>query len=127
MRSLALIIALFAATAQAHEMVPTYPRFEPSYMEGIHRLTMHMFNKREDVEFYEVGVFDENFAPIPFVTSYRLMKIVYLGHVTFDVYVREGDVSRTRYICTKSKLRKDDSSVAIVASRICSKIKRVDE
>ena len=127
MRLLVLVMALLATSARAHEMVPTYPEFVPSYMDGIQRLTMHMFNKREDVEYYEVGVFDADFNPIPFVTSYRLMKIVYLGHVTFDVYVRDSDAIRTKYICTKSKLRKDDSSVAIVASRICSKIKQADE
>jgi hypothetical protein len=84
---------------------------------------MEMFNKREDVEFYEIGVFDENWNAIPFVTSYNIIKLRYLGHVAFDVYIRKDDVSRAEYICSKSKLRKDGNTKTAVSSRICSKFK----
>jgi hypothetical protein len=107
----------------AHEMVPTYPQLRFSHIEDVYVTTMKMFNKREDVEYYEVGVFDKDFNPVPFVTSYNIIKIDYLGHVTFDVYIRKSDRYRAVYICSKSKLRKDSSVRTAVTSRICSKIK----
>lgn len=85
---------------------------------------MQMFNKRADVEYYEIGVFDEDFNPIPFVTSYRILKITYLETVTFDVYIRKLDVERATYICSQSKLRKEDITRTAISSRICSKIKK---
>jgi len=85
---------------------------------------MAMFNKRADVEYYEIGVFDEDFNPIPFVTSYNVIKIEYLGRVTFDVYIRDIDVNKATYICSQSKLRKEDLSRTAISSRICSKFKK---
>ena len=114
---------LLASTANAHEMVPTYPEMRPSYIDGLDVTTMKMFNKRADVEYYEIGVFDENFEPVPFVTSFQIIKIEYLGHVTFDLYIRKEDRGKARYICSRSKLRKDPDVRTVVASRICSKIK----
>jgi len=109
----------------AHEMTPTYPKLEPSHLDGVVKTTMEMFNKRQDVEYYEIGVFDKDFNPVPFVTSYNIIKLSYLGHVTFDVYIRKADKDRAVYICSKSKLRKDDNGSVrtAVSSKICSKIK----
>jgi hypothetical protein len=121
-----LIAILMAACmeAAAHEMTPTYPKLEPSHLDGVVKTTMKMFNKREDVEYYEIGVFDSDFNPVPFVTSYNIIKIKYLGHVTFDVYIRKGDMDKAHYICSRSKLRKDESIRTAVSSLICSKIKK---
>jgi len=121
-----LIVMLFmlvSSPSMAHEMTPTYPKLSPSHLDNVYKVTMEMFNKRQDVEYYEIGVFDEEWKPIPFVTSYQVIKLRYLGHVTFDVYIRKSDVSRAEYICSKSKLRKDDGSRTSVSSRICSKFK----
>ena len=121
-----LIVMLFmlvSSPLMAHEMTPTYPKLSPSHLDNVYKVTMEMFNKRQDVEYYEIGVFDKEWKPIPFVTSYQVIKLRYLGHVTFDVYIRKSDVSRAEYICSKSKLRKDDGSRASVSSRICSKFK----
>lgn len=121
-----LIVMLFmlvSSPSMAHEMTPTYPKLSPSHLDNVYKVTMEMFNKRQDVEYYEIGVFDKEWKPIPFVTSYQVIKLRYLGHVTFDVYIRKDDVSRAEYICSKSKLRKDDGSRASVSSRICSKFK----
>ena len=121
-----LIVMLFmlvSSPSMAHEMTPTYPKLSPSHLDNVYKVTMEMFNKRQDVEYYEIGVFDEEWKPIPFVTSYQVIKLRYLGHVTFDVYIRKVDVSRAEYICSKSKLRKDDGSRTSVSSRICSKFK----
>lgn len=83
-----------------------------------------MFNKRKDVEYYELGVFDSEFGVVPFVTSYRVFPIRFLGKVTLDIYVRQQDVPKVTYICTRSKLRGDKKSTAIIASRVCSKVKQ---
>jgi hypothetical protein len=114
---------VFGSWANAHEMTPTYPKLSISHIDGLYKTTMEMFNKRNDVEYYEIGVFDENFKPIPFVSSYDIIKIRYLGHVTFDIYIRKEDINRTKYICSRSKLRKDSNKRTIMTSKICSKIK----
>jgi len=117
------LLALFAVGAQAHEMTPTYPKLRPSHLDNVYVTTMEMFNKRQDVEYYDVGVFDKDFKPIPFVTKYKVLKLQYLGHVTFDVYIRKSDVSKATYVCSTSKLRKDDAKRTAVSSKICSKFK----
>lgn len=122
-KTLALVLASVAATAQAHEMLPTYPRLKPSYVDDIMQVQMRMFNKRQDVEWYEVGVFDAKWNPVPFVTGYRILKVEYLSHVRFDVYIREDDAKRAHYICSQSKLRRDSSEGTVIASRICSKFR----
>lgn len=120
-----IILGVLLATtpAYAHEMVPTYPRLEQSHMDGVLKATMKMFNKRADVEYYEVGVFDENFEPVPFVSAYNIFKLDYLGHVTFDVYIRKSDKDRVHYICSRSKIRKDSQTKTAISSKICSKFK----
>ena len=45
-------------SAQAHELTPTYPTASPSYIDGISKVTLTMFNRREDVKYYKVDVFD---------------------------------------------------------------------
>ena len=114
---------MLALPVYAHEMVPTYPRFEQSHMDGLIKVTMKMFNKRADVEYYEIGVFDKDFNPIPFVSAYNVFKLEYLGHVTFDVYIRASDKKRAVYICSRSKIRKDSNTKTAISSKICSKFK----
>lgn len=107
----------------AHEMTPTYPSLEISHMDNVYKASMEMFNKRDDVEYYEIGVFDSEWKPIPFVSSYKVLKLKYLGHVQFDVYIRKTDASRAEYICSKSKLRKATAVRQAISSRICSKFR----
>ena len=114
---------LLALPVQAHEMVPTYPRLEISHMDGLLKTTMKMFNKRADVEYYEVGVFDKDFNPVPFVTAYNVFKLEYLSHTTFDIYIREQDRDRAVYVCSRSKLRKGSGVDTAISSKICSKFK----
>ena len=123
MKKWIIMFLLVSFPALAHEMTPTYPKLSPSHLDNVYKTTMEMFNKRDDVEYYEIGVFDEDFNPIPFVTAYEIIKLRYLGHVTFDVYIRKSDVSRATYICSISKLRKEDKPKTAIASRICSKFK----
>ena len=122
-QTLAVVLASAAASATAHEMLPTYPRLKPSYVDDIMQTQMRMFNKRQDVEWYEIGVFDAKWKPVPFVTGYRILKVEYLSHVRFDVYIREDDAKRAHYICSQSKLRRDKSEGTVIASRICSKFR----
>lgn len=114
---------MLALPAYGHEMVPTYPRLVPSHVDGLLKTTMKMFNKRADVEYYEVGVFDKDFNPVPFVTTYNVFKLEYLGHVTFDIYIRASDRDRVEYICSKSKIRKDSDTKTAISSKICSRVK----
>ena len=123
MKKFIMLLMLLSSPLHAHEMTPTYPKLKPSHMAGVSKVTMEMFNKRADVEFYEIGVFDKDFNSIPFVSTYRILNIKYLDHVTFDVYIRDVDRDRATYVCSKSKLRKDDSARAAISSRICSKFK----
>ena len=60
---------------------------------------MHLFNKRQDVEYYEVGVFDAEWNPVPFVTGYRIIRLEYLEQVKFDVYILKDDADRAEFVC----------------------------
>lgn len=114
-----------ASKAQAHEMVPTYPKLVPSYVgKNVVSTTMTMFNKRSDVEYYEFGVFTEEWEPIPFVSKYKIWKIPYLSTVTVEIFLNKKDAKNAVYICSKSKLRKLDLTRTALSSRICSKIKK---
>lgn len=127
MRStLASIVALLALSSavSAHEMIPTYPQWKQSAYAGVQTTTMQLFNKREEIEYYEIGVFDEAWNPLRFVTSYSVLKVAYLEHALFDIYMRNSDASRAVYICSRSKVSRKDSVRTAVSSRICSKIKK---
>jgi hypothetical protein len=112
------------SVVRAHEMVPTYPEMKPSFMDGLQKLTMTMFNKREEVEYYEIGVFTTEWEPVPFVSNYKVFRIPYLSTVTFDIYVRDEDKHKAEFICSQSKLRKKQLTRTAVSSRICSRVKK---
>jgi len=116
-------VILSLSVAHAHDMTPTYPSWSISAFDGVMKSQVELFNKRNDVEYYEIGVFDKDFNPIPFVTTYRIVKIRYLGHVTVDLYIKEKDKDRAAYVCSTSKLRKDNTAKTAVSSKICSKFK----
>ena len=124
-QTLAVVLAsaAIASKTEAHEMLPTYPRLTPSYVDDVMQVKMRMFNKRQDVEWYEIGVFDSKWKPVPFVTGYRILRVEYLSHVRFDVYVNKQDAEKATYICSQSKLRRENMDGAIIASRICSKFR----
>ena len=107
--------------AHAHEMTPTYPKWETSIYDGLLVTEMEMFNKREDVEYYEIAVFDKDWKPIPFVSSFKLFKLEYLSKVKFEVFIRSQDRVKTEYICSTSKLRNNDAPA--ISSMICSRFK----
>lgn len=121
---MALLMVIMGNVALAHDMVPTYPELRPSFVIGVYVTDLELFNKREDVEYYEIGVFDADLNPVPFVTSYEIIKVPYLGHMKFAVYISKEDVPNAVYVCSKSKLKRDLISRTAVSSRICSKFKR---
>lgn len=120
----ACLLGAAASFVGAHEMTPTYPELKPSYMEGIYKASMEVFNTRDDVEYYEIEVMDEEFYLIPFATRSKILNVKHLSHVKFDVYVRKADIPRAVYICTISRLKKDAGKNSMIATKICSKFKR---
>lgn len=122
--ALFLLAFLSAHKAVSHEMLPSHPVLRVSYVGGVLQTQMHLFNKRQDVEYYEIGVFDEEWNPVPFVTGYRIIRLEYLEQVKFDVYILKDDADRAEFVCSRSKLRGDDTKGAMVASRICSRFSK---
>ena len=116
------IAALFlAGKVSAHEMTPTYPPLVPSYVDGLVSAKMTMFNSRNDVDYFEVGVFDADWKPVPFADTAKIMRVPYGTTKTFEVFVRDEDKNRATFICSLSKLRTDSSARTIVSSKICSR------
>jgi len=114
---------LLCGSVAAHDMTPTYPKWKMSFIPTAKMTTMKVFNKRADVQWYQIGVFDKEFKPIPFVTRYKILRIKYLSHVKFDIYINDENVKKAEYVCTTSKLRGNDDFKPIVESRICSRFK----
>lgn len=120
------VIALIFMTTSvfAHEMVPTYPVWMPSYeAQGLMKTNMSLWNRRKDVGYYEIEVFSRDWKVAPFATQEKIVKVGYLERKLFTIYIRESDRDNVTYICTKSKLLSDNVKTSGVASRICSKIK----
>ena len=122
---LSIIFLLFSVSlGYAHEMTPTYPKPTPSYIKDIFEVKMNLYNAREDVQYYEINVFDDQWNPVPFAANKRIVKLPFKQRMSFSVYLRKSDINRATYICTLSRLRKEDVNQSAIASRICSKIKR---
>jgi len=120
---LLIMLGIGGQTASAHEFLPTYPRLQLSYVPGVLHTEMELFNKREDIQYYEFSVWTEDWKKVPFATTEKIQQIDYLEKKRIDIYIREKDKHKAVYICSKSKLLKADVSRATIASRICSKIK----
>jgi len=119
------IIALlaFATSAYAHEMTPTYFEIKSSYMEGMSKTKFRLFNRRSDVQYYEFSAFDKEWNPLPFATTDKLVNIEYLDIKDITIYFRDTDVKKVYYVCTTSRLLKEDVTSTAIASKICSRIK----
>ena len=112
----------WATAISGHEMTPAYPILKPTYVSGVVKAEMSLFNSREDVQYYQIDLFDLNWMNIPFSTTYRIMKVEYKEHKAFDVYIRKRDMPEAVYLCTTSKVRKTDQSRTLISSRICSRL-----
>jgi len=123
MRFLLTFIFIFCYNNSfAHEMTPAYPKFSTSYINNVSTTKMKLFNKREEVNYYKVEVWDNDWNPVAFASTNKIIKIGYNKTMLFDVYVQTKDIKYVVYICTVSKNFKQEQKVTLVASRICSKI-----
>lgn len=117
------MLMLSGGFVYAHQFTPTYPKFEISFVEGVYQTKMELFNKRKEIEYYELGVFDADWNSLPFASENKIIRINYLETKKINVYVRKEDLKKVVYICTESKIRKQDLQATSISSKICSKIK----
>ena len=114
---------IFMSTAvAAHEMTPAYPKLHSSSVPEIMQADLSLFNARDDVEYFSVGVFDAQWQPIAFASAQRVMHVPSGARKAFEIYIRQTDVQRVVYVCTTSMLRAGQEDNAIVSSRICSRL-----
>jgi len=122
LNKLIILLIGWATVVSAHEMTPAYPVLKPTYVTGVVKAEMSLFNSREDVEYYQIDLFDLNWTNIPFSSKYRIIKVGYKERKDFIVYIRELDLDEATYICTTSKVKKNTQSRTLIVSRICSRI-----
>jgi hypothetical protein len=115
---------LISSSAAAHEMTPTYVEFKPSYVDGVYVTTINLWNRRNDVEYYEISVLDQMWKKIAFATRDRIIKIPHLSKEKIDIYIKQDDIEDVEFICTSSKQLKSDVKSTGVRSMICSRIER---
>ena len=118
-----LVLALGGKQVWAHEFTPAYPTLERSYMDGVLQTKMLIFNRRNDVKYYELTVFAKDWTPVPFATTDKIVEVKYLERKHIDIFIREKDKNKALYICSRSLLQPDGNNLTVVSSRICSKIK----
>ena len=103
-------------------MTPAYPVVKPSHVKDVVKVEMSLFNSREEIQYYQIELFDLNWTNIPFSTTYRIMQIGYKERKSFDVYIRKSDMDEAVYLCTTSKVKKTYESSTLIASKICSRL-----
>ena len=119
-----IVLMMFVSSyANAHQFLPTNPKFENSFVEGVVYTKMELFNKRKEIGFYELGVFDADWNSLSFASESKLIRINYLETKSVNVYIKKEDLKRAVYICTESKIKREDIQATPIASKICSKIK----
>lgn len=117
------VVMSLSGYASAHQWLPTYPKLEPSFVTGVLRVKMELFNSRSDVQYYELNVYDKDFNPIKFATQERIIEVDHLKRKNVEIYIREQDKGIATYVCSKSKLLKGTGGATLISSQICSKIK----
>lgn len=117
------VLFIVGEQAHAHQFVPTYPKFTLSFMEGILQTKMELFNKRNDVEYYEIDVYDSNWNTVTFATDSKLLYVKYLQTKKINIYIKAEDLKKVMYICTESRIRKEEATATVISSKICSKVK----
>ena len=122
-RTLIAAALIYSTSAAAHELMPTYIEFTPSYVTGVYSTKMKMWNRREDIKYYEISVFDEEWNQVEFAAVDRLIRLNYLEKKTVEIYIRKGDLDKARYVCTKSKILKGEAITSNITSRICSRVR----
>ena len=123
MQAVILFLIGLRGYTSAHQFTPTYPELSLSYVKGVYKADMLLFNNRQDISYYALGVYDKDWKPVKFATENRIVKMQHLERKNITVYIREEDKQEALYICSKSKTLVDEAQTSIVTSRICSKIK----
>lgn len=118
-----MFLLMIGGSANAHQFLPTYPTFQQSFMEGVVYTKMQLFNKRKEVEYYELSVYDVDWNALPFASENKIINVKYLQTKDINVYVKREDLKRVTYICTESKIKKDALQNSVIYSKICSKVK----
>ena len=121
--SVALCLLLFNYAVHSHEQTPTYLKWTVSGVSEVKKTQIRLWNSRPDIEYYEIGVFDGDWQPIPFVTAYKILPVKYLQEVKVDIYIKKSNIEEARYVCSLSKLRSNNESQTLLVTRICSKFK----
>ena len=122
---LLLLLLVMSGYASAHELTPTYPKLRMSAYDNVLQTEMKIFNTREGIKYFKVGVYDAEWTPLAFATSTgsSTLYVEPLKGIKFKVYVKTNAADRVTYICTKSRILQQDATQAMVNSRICSKVK----
>ena len=105
----------------AHELLPTYPKLEQSYVPNVYQTTVKMWNGRIDVEYYKVEVSDSEWNPVPFITNERTFRLKYMERKDIEVFIPSD--AKATYICTRSMLEAGNPQKSVISSKVCSKIK----
>lgn len=114
---------IYGTSAAAHELMPTYIKFTPSYITGVYSTKIKMWNRREDIKYYEISVYDEDWNQVEFAAVDRLIQLDYLKKKTVEIYIRKDDLDKAQYVCTKSKILKGEAIRSNITSRICSRVR----
>ena len=118
-----LLIAFVSLNTLAHEQTPTYATWTPSHIDKIVKTEIQIFNKRSDVDYFEIGVFSPDWEMLQFVTTWNIIEIAHLERKSIDIYMTEANAISAMYICSISKIRSTDQSSTGIATQICTKLK----
>lgn len=116
-----IILLCVSGSAMAHELTPTYPKLEPTYVKGVMSTKLIMWNARVDVNHYKIEVTDAFWNDVPFITDQRIVELGYHERHEIEIFLPEDTTAQ--YICTRSLLEKGKRSRSIISSKVCSKIK----
>lgn len=117
-----LLWALTFGLASAHELTPTYPKLRQSVYDDVLVTNMSLFNRRQDVDYYSIEVWDEEWNAVQFAVSTKVVQVKYLERKNIEIFFKASDRERVTYICTRSRILKGEES-SVIASNICSKVK----
>lgn len=119
-----LTILFLSFGVSSHEFTPTYPEMKPSIIENILKADMQIFNRREDISYYELQVLDAQGDPVPFSSAQKIIPVRFRERKNIEIYIRRKDFAKATYICSKSKILAGQLRISAVSSTICSKIRK---
>jgi len=118
-----LLLILISTNLLAHEQTPTYAFWNPSHIQGVVKTEIEIFNKRNDVTYFEIGVFDADWNMQNFVTSWNILEVKQYERKTAVIYMTEANSLAAEYICSISKIRSSNQTQTALASQICTRLK----